>query len=48
MHVELLDLIDRLRLKGMYASLDRELLRAEKEGASASDVLRGLLMEEWR
>jgi DNA replication protein DnaC len=47
-HVELLDLIDRLRLKGMYASLDRELLRAEKEGASASDVLRGLLMEEWR
>ena len=48
MHAELLDLIEKLRLKGMHAALDRELLRAEKEGAGVSDVLRGLLMEELR
>ena len=48
MHSELLDLIDRLRLKGMHAALDRELLRAEREGLAASDVLRALLMEELR
>lgn len=48
MAADLFELLERLQLKGMHAALDRELLRAEKESVAASDVLRGLFLEELR
>jgi DNA replication protein DnaC len=40
------DLLSQLRLKGMAGALDREIQRAEKEGAPVSEVLCRLLLEE--
>ncbi|MBF0260583.1 MAG: ATP-binding protein [Magnetococcales bacterium] len=41
-------LMTTLQLKGMASVLERELMRAEREGTSVSEVLERLLMEESR
>jgi DNA replication protein DnaC len=46
MNDELHQLLANLRLKGMDQILDEELQRAEKEGASVSEVIRRLLIQE--
>ena len=46
MNEKLHELLSKLRLKGMAGALDEEIKRAEKEGASVSEVLSRLLLEE--
>ena len=46
MNDKLHQLLADLRLKGMAQSLDQELQRAEKEGASVSEVIQRLLIQE--
>lgn len=47
MRENILELLTKLRLKGMGNVLDRELDRAEKEGSPVSEVIHRILMEEW-
>jgi len=46
MNEKLHELLSSLRLKGMATALDEEIKRAVKEGASVSEVLSRLLLEE--
>jgi DNA replication protein DnaC len=46
MNEKLHEILSSLRLKGMAGALDEEVKRAEKEGASVSEVLSRLLLEE--
>lgn len=46
--LRLLELLEKLRFKGMAECLEEELTRAERGGSAASDVIYRLLMEEWR
>ena len=47
MRENILELLTKLRLKGMENVLDRELDRAEKEGSPVSEAIHRILMEEW-
>ena len=47
MREKILELLTRLRLKGIENVLDRELDRAEKQGSPVSEVIHRMLMEEW-
>lgn len=47
MRENILELLTKLRLKGMGNVLNRELNRAEKEGSPVSEVIHRMLMEEW-
>lgn len=46
MNDKLHHLLEELRLRGMAQSLDQELQRSEKEGASVSEVIHRLLIQE--
>lgn len=46
MNEKLHELLSQLRLKGMAGALDREIQRAEREGAPVSEVISRLLLEE--
>jgi DNA replication protein DnaC len=46
MNEKIRELLANLRLKGMAAAIDREIQRAEKEGAPVSEVISRLLLEE--
>ncbi|MBF0438612.1 MAG: hypothetical protein HQL93_05760 [Magnetococcales bacterium] len=48
MHLELLELMKSLRLKGMANAMERELTTAEQEGLPVAKVLQRLLQEEHR
>jgi DNA replication protein DnaC len=48
MNPKLHELVKLLRLRGLGAALDRELARAQKEGAPVEEVLARLLSEEMR